>query len=84
MNDDIKNYLAKKAAELGLERADQLAEIQAHLETLHPQTYRAVTINNGVLNIKTASASAASDLRHAQVELLTKFDYIKRLSIKIG
>ncbi len=84
MSDDLKDYLAKKATQLGLEREDQLGEIQAFLNQLHPNTYRATTINNGVLKIVTASAPAASDLRHNQVELLSRFDYVKRLAIVIG
>ena len=62
MSGDLADYLAKKAAELGLERADQLADIQAYLDAFHPKTYRAVTINNGVLKITTSSAPAASEV----------------------
>jgi hypothetical protein len=69
---DLRDYLQKKAAELGLERGDQLAEIQAYLDELYPGQCRAASLNDGVLKITTSSASLASELRMRQTQLVQK------------
>ena len=84
-----KNYLQKKAIQLGLDRADQLSFIQKHLNAKYPNTTRAISLNNGVLKIITTSSSVASDLRLRQVELLVQFNAlaenkITKLQIQIG
>ena len=60
---DIGDYLQQRAAEMGLDRADQLAEIQAYLDKLYPGQCRAVSLHDGVLKISTQNASLASELR---------------------
>jgi hypothetical protein len=66
---DMRDYLRQRAAELGLERGDQLVEIQAHLDELYPGMCRAVSLNDGVLKITAANSSMASELRMRQVGL---------------
>jgi hypothetical protein len=63
-------YFAKKRAELGLDRADVLARIQATLEAWYPGQARARQLHQGVLRIVTPNASVAGELRMRQVELL--------------
>jgi hypothetical protein len=81
--DGINDYLKKKAADLGLERADQLREIQAYLEELYPGQCRAVSINDGILKIKTSSSSLASEIRFNQLRLRNKFKSIQVNRIQI-
>jgi hypothetical protein len=73
--DSIDDYLKKKASQLGLERGDQLGEIQAYLDEQYPGQCRAVSINDGVLKITTPNASVASELRLAQRRILS---YLQR------
>ena len=74
---DIGDYLQKRAAEMGLDRADQLADIQAYLDGLYPGQCRAVSLHEGVLKISTPNASLASELRLRQVEILQKQNLTK-------
>lgn len=64
MLEGLEGYLKKKAAQLGLDRADRLAEIQAYLDNAYPGKCRAVSLNDGVLKISTSSSSVASELRY--------------------
>jgi hypothetical protein len=84
--DDMKRHLRKRAAELGLERADQLEEIQAYLDELYPGQCRAASLNDGVLRITTPNASLASELRLRQVEVLQALEPlgVSQTIIKIG
>lgn len=68
---DMSDYLQKKAAELGLDRADQLSDIQTKLNQMFPNQCRALSLNDGVLRITTPNASVASELRFRQAELKT-------------
>jgi hypothetical protein len=68
--DGINDYLQKKAQELGLERGDQLHEIQKYLDELYPGLCRAASINEGILKIIVVNASVASELRFRKAELL--------------
>jgi hypothetical protein len=81
---NIGDYLQKRAAELGLDRADQLAEIQAYLDRLYPGQCRAASLNDGVLKITTPNASMASELRMRQAEIIGSQTYISRLLIQIN
>lgn len=81
---DLGDYLSRKSAELGLERGDQLAEIQNYLDSLYPGQCRAVSINNGVLKITTPNASVASELRMRQKEALAQIPGITRLIIQVA
>jgi hypothetical protein len=81
---NIGDYLQKRAAEMGLERADQLAEIQTYLDSLYPGQCRAVSLHEGVLKITTPNASLASELRLRQTELFEKLPNTTRLLIHIG
>ena len=83
MPDDMRDYLQKKASELGLERAEQLAEIQGYLDEKYPGMCRAVSLNDGVLKIVTPNASAASELRMGQAQIKQLSD-IKRVQISIS
>ena len=86
---NINDYLKRKAAELGLERGSQLAQIQTHLDKLYPGQCRAASLNEGVLKITTPNSSVASELRLRQREILeqltTGSNYtIKRLILTIS
>lgn len=80
------DYFARKRQELGLDRADSLASIQATLDALYPSLTRAISLNGGVLRITTPNASVASDLRLRQIELLEKFGQpeITRIQVTIS
>jgi hypothetical protein len=67
---DMEAYFAKKRVELGMDRQDTLAEVQAKLEEWYPGQARARKLHQGVLRLETASASVASELRMRQLELL--------------
>lgn len=78
--DGINDYLKKRASELGLERADTLAQIQEYLDTLYPGKCRAASLNDGVLRIITSNSSIASELRFRQIKLK---NYIKDMGIEL-
>lgn len=84
----MNDYLKKRAGELGLDRADTLAQVQEYLETLYPGKCRAASLNDGVLRIVTSNSSIASELRFRQIQLknhIKSLDIeIKRLVITIG
>jgi hypothetical protein len=61
---------SKKRAELGMEREDMLAQIQATLDEWYPGLARARRLHQGTLRIVTPSAAVASAIRMRQVELL--------------
>jgi len=63
-------YFAKKRAELGLDREDVLARIQATLDAWYPGRVRARQLHQGVLHLATPSAAVAGALRMRQIELL--------------
>ena len=80
------DYFTKKRAELGLDRADRLTEIQSLLDTWYPDQVRAKSLNKGVLQLITPSSVVAGELRLRQVELLAALKHeetIKRLQINI-
>lgn len=81
---DMDAYFAKKRVELGMERQDVLADVQAKLEEWYPGLAKARKLHQGVLRLETASASVASELRMRQLEL---FEAVKlpdtRLAISI-
>lgn len=83
---DLRDYLNRRAGELGLERGEQLASIQAHLDTLYPGDCRAASLNGGVLKIITPNASLAGELRLRQVELLAAFasQGVTKINFHIG
>jgi hypothetical protein len=63
------DYFERKRAELGMERGDVLAQIQATLEQWYPGRVRAKRLHQGVLRLVTPSASVATELRLRQLEL---------------
>ncbi|HUC20135.1 MAG TPA: hypothetical protein VMR98_01410 [Candidatus Polarisedimenticolaceae bacterium] len=75
--DSINDHLRRRAAELGLERGNRLAEIQTYLEERHPGQCRAASLNDGILKITTPNASLASELRLGQVAIA------KELGVKV-
>lgn len=81
--DDLQRYLAKKSAELGLERGDQLVAIQAYLDELYPGQCRAVGLNDGVLKITTPNASVAGELRMRQREIAHVNTAVTKITIQI-
>lgn len=83
---DIGDYLQKRAGEMGLDRADQLAEIQTYLDGLYPGQCRAVSLHDGVLKITTHNASLASELRMRQREMLQAppLQSVARLILQVG
>lgn len=74
------DYLQRRAKELGLDRADKLAEIQAWLDKEYPGMCRAVSLNEGVLTIKVNNSSVASELRFRRAQ--TTIPGVKKISIK--
>ena len=67
------DYLKKRADELGLDRADKLAEIQAYIDEKYPGMCRAISLNDGVLVIGVKNSSVASEIRMSSSEIKTKF-----------
>jgi hypothetical protein len=80
---DMDDYLARKRSELGLDRADQLSEIQALIETWYPGQIRAKSLNNGLLQLVTPSSVVASELRLRQVDLMHRLKDVNRIRITI-
>lgn len=81
---NIGDYLSKRASELGMGRADQLAQIQAYFDGIYPGMCRAMAINEGILRVSVNSASLATELRMRHLEVhkaLAGFD-IKRIIIQ--
>jgi hypothetical protein len=79
------DYFANKRAELGMDRADKLTEIQTKLDEWYPDQVRARQIHQGVLRLVTPNSSVASELRMRQVELGQLFDLADtRIAISIG
>jgi hypothetical protein len=64
------SYFDRKRRELGMDRADTLAQVQALLDEWYPGQARARRLHRGVLRIVTPNASVAGELRMRQVELL--------------
>lgn len=78
------DYFAKKRAQLGMDRADNLAQTQALLDAWYPGQARAKLLHQGVLRIVTPNASVASELRMRQLELLAALELQgTRLAISI-
>jgi hypothetical protein len=80
---DMDDYLARKRDQLGLDRGDQLSDIQEVLDTWYPGRVRAKSLNDGVLQIVTPSSAIAGELRLRQVELLGVLDRVESLRITI-
>jgi hypothetical protein len=83
---EAEDYFTKKRAELGLDRADRLAEIQSLVDTWYPGQIHAKSLNNGVLQLVTPSSVVAGELRLRQVELVSLFskgEVVTRLRISI-
>ena len=79
---DLGDHLKRRAAELGLDRANQLAEIQKYLDERFGGQCRAASLNDGVLKITTQNASLASELRLRQIKLVERlqgYDIVKIL-----
>ena len=72
MQENAKLYLARKAQQLDLERAEALKMIQSILEEEFPGKVRAKSLNEGVLKVITPSAAVASELRLRQQDLIVK------------
>jgi hypothetical protein len=79
------DYFARKREQLGMDRADDLARVQAVLEQWYPGAVRARQLHQGVLRVVTPNASVASELRMRQLELLQACGLANtRLAISIG
>jgi hypothetical protein len=84
------DYFAAKRQQLGMDRQDSLARIQAILEGWYPGQVRVRSLNNGTLRIVTPSAPVAGDLRMRQMELRASVEAILpdqlgvKLQINIG
>lgn len=63
MQNNLGDYLKRRADQLGLDRADRLAEIQAWLDEHYAGMAKAVSLHEGVLTLKVTSSAAASELR---------------------
>jgi hypothetical protein len=83
-------YFERKRKELGLDRADQLADVQHTLDEWYPGQARARQLHQGVLRVVTPNAAVASELRLRQTELLVRHNtataaqIIERLQISIA
>jgi hypothetical protein len=64
------DYFAKKRAELGFERVDQLAIVQAWCDERYPGVVRVRQLHQGILRIITTSSGVAGELRMKQMEIL--------------
>jgi len=80
---DMDDYLARKRQQLGMDRVDQLVEIQAVLDRWYHNQTRAKSLNKGLLQLTTPSSSVASELRMRQVELITKLKNVTSIRISI-
>lgn len=79
------DYFAKKRAELGFERVDQLGVVQAWCDKNYPGVVRVKQLHQGVLRVVTTSSGVAGDLRLRQVELLTAVGLTEtRLAVSVG
>jgi len=79
------DYFAKKRAELGFDRVDQLATVQSWCEQHYPGQVRVKQLHQGTLRLVTPSAGVAGAMRLRQVELLEATGLVgTRLSITIG
>ncbi len=79
------DYFARKRAELGFDRLDELGVVQAWCDEHYPGTIRVKRLHQGVLQMVTTSASVAGDLRLRQIEIMALLTQPpKRLSISIG
>ncbi len=82
---DGNDYLRQKALDLGLDRADTIASVQALVDAWYPGQVRAISFNSGVLRLVTPNASVAGELRLRQVELMAAIRVpIERVQISIG
>ncbi len=70
MQEDAKSYLARKATQLGLDRAEALVGVQGVLDAHYKAQTRAKSLHNGVLKVATESAAVASELRLNQINLI--------------
>lgn len=82
--DDMGDYLQKRAGQLNLGRAGQLAGIQAWLDHEYPGQARAVSMNDGVLKIITYNSPLASELSMRRVEITALNTTVKRINIQSG
>lgn len=78
------DYFARKRAELGMDRADSLADIQAVLDDWYPGRVRAKQLHQGVLRLVTPAATVAGDLRLRQMELIARFPTLEITRLQIG
>ena len=79
------DYFAHKRAELGFERIDQLAVVQAWCDARYAGLVRVKRLHQGTLRIVTTSAGVAGELRMRQVELQGVVgDPQVRVAISIG
>jgi Dna[CI] antecedent, DciA len=79
------DYFERKRRELGLDRADDLARVQAVLDRWYPGQARARRLHQGVLRVITPSAPLASELRMRQIELLEQCGLAEvRLAVSIS
>lgn len=75
----------QKRRQLGMDRQDTLAQIQATLDAWYPGRARAKQLHQGVLRIVTPHAAVAGELRMRQLELLAVHGLeTTRLSISIA
>ena len=81
---EMDDYLTRKRDQLGLDRADQLVDIQAVLDSWYPGKTRAKSLNKGVLQIVTPSSVVASELRMRQVELVASLEGVQTLKLTIA
>ncbi len=73
MLEDAKSHLARRASQLGLDRAEVLISLQEVLDAHYNGQARAKALHNGVLKVITESAAVASELRLNQVSLMKEF-----------
>jgi hypothetical protein len=79
------DYFAKRRAELGFDRVDQLDAIQKWCDERYPGRVRVKRLHQGILRVVTTSSGVASELRMRQRELLEAYDLGEtRLAISIG
>jgi len=87
--DDLKDILARRADELGVEKQDVMTIVKLAIVDMLRIEVRVISYKNGVMRIATEDSSAASELRlHArkildQVNCELKDEKISFLSVVI-
>jgi len=79
---NLGDYLNKRAQQLSLDRAEDLAIIQEQLDVWYPGKARAQKLHEGKLTVTTTSSSVASELRFKQAQIKELLPEMKKVIIR--